>query len=697
VSSVAQATRAAASGFLDPSLRHSSLPRAEFARAGDASDAQRALHRAVEGLGGAQARFEPPSLPAETGWTSSLFQERGRGELAAAEARRDLEQVAGELRRAVRDRELLERAVDGLLARVGELAPVPGEDGAAAGILPAYGPEAGESFEGYAEWVRREGSKVEARRRELLETGRLDRAPSFGLLLAGRSADREACRQSARSITSQIHGRWELLLPADRADLLDADVPRVRAVTGAEAAGAVERLNRLLEAARTDFVCVVEAGDELSPEALAEAAAALLDDPEIDVLYTDEDRLDAAGRRHAPFFKPDWSPDYVLSENYVGRPLFLRRSLVEEVGGFRAECEGAHEYDLLLRASERARKVAHLPKVLYHARSAPSPSEEPFAGAVLRDALRRRGEDADVEEGLLPGTFRVRRRLAARPLVSMIVPFRDQAGLLRRCVESIHRTAGYEPWEAILVDNRSWQPETRALLARLEGDPNCRIVAYDREFNWAALNNWAARRCEGELLLFLNNDVEGLSHGWLEAMVEHAVRAEVAAVGARLFYPHGLVQHAGVIVGVGLVAGHAFRFCPADRPGYRGMAKVVRNWSAVTGACMLVRRSVFEELGGFDEQLAVAYNDVDFCLRARARGYLVVYTPYAELVHHESMTRGVASDRPEQLEMAKRWPDLFSRDPYYNPNLSRLREDFALPFGEEVPLWKDLLSPTRTL
>jgi GT2 family glycosyltransferase len=261
--------------------------------------------------------------------------------------------------------------------------------------------------------------------------------------------------------------------------------------------------------------------------------------------------------------------------------------------------------------------------------------------------------------------------------VSIVVPFRDEADLLAACVASVERTAGWEPRELVLVDNRSWQPETLALERRLRGAGRT-LLAYDAEFNWSALNNWAAARSGGELLLFLNDDVEGLSSGWLAAMVEHALRAEVGAVGARLLYPGGGVQHAGVFLGARGGAGHAFRHCPVGSAGYLGLAKVVRNWSAVTGACLLTSRAVFEEVGGFDERLPLAFNDVDYCLRLRDRGYRIVYTPFAELWHDESLTRGMSSTAAEAAEVRRRWAGVVDDDPHYHPALSRRREDFSL-------------------
>jgi O-antigen biosynthesis protein len=427
----------------------------------------------------------------------------------------------------------------------------------------------------------------------------------------------------------------------------------------------------------------------LAAGGLTSVALALACDPQIDVLYTDEDKISEDGSRVEPFFKPDWCPDQLLSHMYMGHLLVIRRSLFEQLGGLRSAFDGSQDFDLALRATELARKIAHEPSVAYHWRKMPGstaqsyqakPEADQAARRALADALSRRREVATVETGAHESTFRVRRAIVGSPLVSIIIPFHDGAELLRRCLKSVRETAGYENWEAVLVDNLSWEPETRSILSRLEEDSRCRVVEYPHPFNWAALNNFAAQQARGEHLLFLNVDVEGNSHGWLAAMLEHSQRPEVGAVGARLLYPDGRVQHAGVIMGKGGgVAGHAFCFLPGVQPGYFGQDRLIRNYSAVTGACMMSSREAFAAVGGFDESLTVAYNDVDYCLRLGKMGLRTVYTPYAELVHEESAARGRASrEFGETAIMFRRWEPLIRRDPFFNPNLNPLGHGFDL-------------------
>jgi GT2 family glycosyltransferase len=478
--------------------------------------------------------------------------------------------------------------------------------------------------------------------------------------LALRAEERAAVREHNRRALSGI-----------------SDAPSVSVVGGAS----VEAWNTAAHEVTGSFLAFLDDGDELEPGVLDDIALALHADPDIDVLYTDSDVLTGDGRQVRPFFKPGWAPDQLLSHMYVGRLLVVRRSLFDELDGFRPEFRGAAEHDFALRATERARRIVRLPIVGYHRRSSSETSVDDEASIlVLEDALRRRGESGCVEPGLRPGTYRVRRTVRGDPLVTVIVPFHNGAEHLRRCVRSLQETAGYERWEAILVDNRSWDPNTRAVLARFESDPRIKVLSYPGRFNWAAINNYAAKHSQGAHLLFMNADVEGGSDGWMTAMLEHAQRPAVGAVGARLLYPNGQVQHAGVVMGLGGgVAWHAFCYCPEGLPGYFDQAKVIRNYSAVTGACMMVRYEVFERLGGFGEDLPVAYNDVDFCLRLHDHGYHVVYTPFAELIHDESYTRGrVPPDHYAVETMSERWGDRIAGDPYYNPNLDLHRPEGVL-------------------
>lgn len=535
--------------------------------------------------------------------------------------------------------------------------------------------------------------------------------PTFSVLVPVHKPPIKHLISAVESVRSQLYPEWQLSIYDDASnnpeitaylERVASKDPRVRVGGGLESLNIAAATNAALSMATGEFITFLDHDDMFNPSALLRAAVAIHGDDEADVLYSDEDRVDEQDRRSAPYFKPDWSPDLLTSHPYMTHGLFIRRSLVLDSGGLRTEFDGGQDYDLILRTTELARRIIHIPEVLYHWRAIEGstaadelakPWAHDAARRALQEALKRRGEEAEAEEGFYRWAFRIKRRIKGSPLVSIIVPFRDQAAHLARCIESIDRYGGYENYEILLIDNRSWEPETVALLERFGGNPRIRVIEFDHPFNWAALNKWAAGKSRGDHLLFINNDVEGISDGWLEAMLEHSQRPEVGAVGARLIYPDGRVQHAGVVMGMGAIAAHAFWFHPPGYNAYFGQDLMIRNYSAVTGACLMTRADTFAQMSGFDESLGVAYNDIDYCLRLRESGALIVYTPFAELVHHESITRGATTDTPETRIMLERWGDWLERgDPYYNPNLSLRKFDFGLRPEKETPPWRDLKS-----
>ncbi len=430
-----------------------------------------------------------------------------------------------------------------------------------------------------------------------------------------------------------------------------------------------------------EFVVLLDQDDTLETDALTEVAAGITDWDDVDILYSDEDRLGQDGRRQQPHFKPDWDPDLLLSFPYLGHVTVVRRQLLQRVGGFRSEFDGSQDYDMMLRTTEEARRIVHIPKVLYHWRAAAGSAAgdsmaKPWAHdasrRALEDAVARRGIDGSVSPGPFPGAYHLRRVIHGSPTVGVIIPFRDQAALTAACLTSLRRSPGYEISQVVLVDNGSTEPETRVLRRQLEGLPEVRVLDYPGAFNWAAINNLAAGVCDTDMILFLNNDIEATSEGWLDALVELGQVGEIGAVGARLVYPDGKVQHAGVVLGMQGIAAHLFLGLPPGRHGYFSWDRLVRGYSALTAACMLVRRPVFEEVGGFDEVYPVAFNDIDFCLRLQQAGYRLVYTPHAQLTHYESVSRGLSGySRDFQAFLARWWDQLQQDDPAYNPNLGR--------------------------
>jgi len=569
--------------------------------------------------------------------------------------------------------------------------------------VAAPGPDVGDDPMRYERWLAAEDAR---RRVPAGEAGDL----LVALVTVVRQPDATLLQRLARSLVEQSHRRWVLVAAGvgDGADVVRQVaalrpraarrrllvVPNGPAVSDGEAGWSGLAAAR---AAGAGAVMVVGQHDVLAPGALAALVGPMA--AGADVVYGDEDTVSGTGAHHHPRLKPDWSPELLLSTDYVGRPALVSAAVLGAVTAGGAAAGSAWEYDLLLRATDHPRRVHHVAGVLVH--RGMGPAVPPGSGETLdecpgaRDArqavvaaLDRRHEPGHVDPGPTPGTHRVQRRVARHPLVSVVIPFRDGAPLLRRCVESVLRTTDAGVVDILLVDNASREPETAAVVGVLSKTPGVRVVEDPRPFNWAAINNSAAQQVAGDLLLFLNDDVEARHPGWLTAMVAHAVRREVGAVGARLVYPGGELQHAGVVIGLGGAAGHVLRGLPGDRSGYLDQAVVARDVSAVTGACLLTRRSCFDEVGGFDEAFALDLNDIDYCLRLRAAGYTTVVTPLAELVHDESPTRGSSGNIDSILAFLERWEtQLRTGDPYLNRNLTRLDGSCALRDADEERRW----------
>jgi GT2 family glycosyltransferase len=431
-------------------------------------------------------------------------------------------------------------------------------------------------------------------------------------------------------------------------------------------------------------VCALDAGDVLEPDALLSIAVELNDGA--DIVYTDEDRFDREGIPREPAFKPGWSPETALTRDYVGRVCAIRGAVLRAAGGV-AEAHGrAMWYDAVLRVSEASDRVAHVARVLCHRRFGSLGMTRDDAEAAVRRALTRRGEQAELRS--TPAGIDVRYAVPASARVSVVIPTRDKADLLERCLQSLFERTTHERFEAIVVDNGSTEAATRALFERWsQREPErFRILADATPFNYSRLNNAAVRASAADYIVMLNNDTEVIEPGWMTAMLGQAQRAPIGAVGALLLYEDGTVQHAGVVLGgVLALAGHAYRFLdPASRPADERLV-LDTNYLAVTGACLMVARRKYEEVGGLDETLAVTYNDIDFCLKLRAAGYRNVIVPRARLYHYESKSRG-RDDTKKKVELAvnesetlrSRWPEWSRRDPYYNPNLTLEAEDFSV-------------------
>jgi GT2 family glycosyltransferase len=550
-------------------------------------------------------------------------------------------------------------------------------------VLPT--PEQGRELsfnDEYQLWLRDHEPSPEELARQRHAARRFPYRPTVSIIVPVHNSRPDWLAAAIDSVRAQTYRHWELCLVDDastdtgtRRTLNRYRVhPKMRVARLPVNGGIVAASNRALALATGEFIGFLDHDDELKPNALFEVVRLLNRAPQTDFIYTDEDKKDPDGRLVDPFFKPDWSPEYVLTTNYVTHFAVYRAALVRQLGGLRPGYDGSQDHDLALRVTEKTSEIAHIPLPLYTWRKVPgsasaSADAKPWAYAAgaraLRDALERRGLHGDVGAGLWKGSHRVRFRIEGDPSVGIIIPTRDRVDLLRTCIESIESRTTYRNYQLIVVDNDSTDPETIDYLSSIKG----RVIEAPGPFNFSRMMNGAAAEARSDLLLFLNNDTEVVSPGWLEAMIEYAQQDPIGAVGARLLYPAGHPQHEGVIMGLGMgTAGNV------DHGGYFSMGQSVLNCTAVTAACLMTRATVFWEVGGFDERLAVAFNDVDFCLRVREAGYRVVYTPYAELVHYESASRGSLHPPADEEFFRFRWGQPGELpDPYYNPNFDPMR------------------------
>ncbi|MBN2427408.1 MAG: glycosyltransferase family 2 protein [Deltaproteobacteria bacterium] len=531
--------------------------------------------------------------------------------------------------------------------------------------------------------------------------------PTISIVMPVSNAPEEFLRRAIESVLRQSYPNWQLCIADDASavvhveNLLNeyaASDERIRVAFRKQCGHISEASNTALSLADGEWVAFLDHDDELAEHALFFMVMGVRDYPAARVIYSDEDKIDEEGRRFDPLFKPDWNPDLFMSQNYVGHLALYQRKLVTEVGGFRSGVEGSQDQDLLLRclAHLTGDEIVHVPRVLYHWRvasgsTALSAKEKGYTMEAGLKALRDYFSTAPrvaVEGGLLPNTYRVRYPLPdPAPLVSLLIPTRDRAELLKNCVGSILAQTDYPNFEILILDNGSSEAATLAFFDKiLKEDSRVSVIGWHHPFNFSAINNFGVQQAEGEIIGLINNDIEVISPGWLTEMVRHAVRPEIGCVGAKLYFADGTLQHAGVILGIGGVAGHSHKYFGNHEHGYFGRLKLVQNLSAVTGACLVVRKEVYLAVGGFDEEnLTVAFNDVDFCLKVREAGLRNLWTPYAELNHYESQSRGFEDTPAKQVRfhsevdfMRRKWGSLLDRDPMYSPHLSRVREDFSL-------------------
>lgn len=545
----------------------------------------------------------------------------------------------------------------------------------------------------------------DAKELKMQRDAKFQRDVKFSILVPLYNTPEKFLVEMIESVLAQTYSNWELCL-ADGSNLEHTDVERTCCkYVGKDRRIKYQKLdknmgiscntNACAEMASGDYICLLDHDDVLSPAALYENMK-IICNSDVDVVYSDEATFKLKIKlAYCPNFKPDYSPDTLRSYNYICHFLVIERSLFKRVEGFKSEFDGSQDYDLILRLTEVARNIVHIPRILYFWRAsenstaldvAAKPYTMTAAKRAITEHLKRIGLKGLVVDSRIPTTYRVNYEISGDPLVSIIIPSSDHVDDLRKCVNSIIIKTTYKNYEIIIIDNNSKETRTFEYYNELRNNAKTNIITWEKEFNFSSINNFAFKHARGKYVLFLNNDTEVISNNWIEEMLMFAQREDVGAVGCMLYYPDNTIQHAGVVLGIGGVAGHIHKNFKRNEYGYMSRAAIAQNLSAVTAACMMVPRHVFEEIGGFDEGYRIAFNDVDFCMRIRKAGYLIVFTPYAELYHYESKSRGYEDTSEKKARFAsevnrflKQWhKELNAGDPYYNPNLTLDREDFSL-------------------
>ena len=563
----------------------------------------------------------------------------------------------------------------------------------------------GKSVQDYQVWIsNNENWDAEAIQKEIQN---FKYQPKISILMPVYNVEQNWLEKCIQSVQNQFYPNWELCM-ADDCSTDESVRPtlekyaqsdeRIKVVFRSENGHISRATNSALEIATGEFVALLDNDDELAPIAFYEVVKALNENPELDLIYSDEDKIDMQGNRFDPAFKPDWSPDLLLGTNYISHLGVYRRSIMNEIGGFRPGFEGSQDYDLVLRFTEKttAQRIHHIPKVLYYWRILPTSTaaDQSTKGyafeaglKAVQEALVRRGIKGTAHHAAGNGLYDVEYEVLSTDLVSIIIPTRDGYDDMLRCLNSIVAKTSYPNYEIIVADNGSTDERMEKLYAKFKGQlgERFRVESIDIPFNYSRINNLAAQKAKGKYLLFLNNDTEVITPGWITKMVSFAQFERIGMVGAKLYYPNQTIQHAGVIVGLGGAAGHCHHTYPKGDFGYFGKLEINVNYLAVTAACCMIRKADFEQLGGFEEKLTVAFNDVDLCLREYEAGHDNVWLHGVELYHYESQTRGYENtpekkarfDRETKF-MEDRWGKYIANDPFYNPNLSRVGGHFGI-------------------
>lgn len=563
----------------------------------------------------------------------------------------------------------------------------------------------------YKLWIERKEPKEEELLKHKNEV--FNNSPLISIIVPVYETPLYLLKEMITSVINQTYSNWELCIAeggSKRQYLKEAlkkyadDDKRIKVVFLDNNLGIALNSNEAIKLAGGDYISFLDHDDTLAPFALYEVVKAINENPDLDFIYSDEDNITENGKkRFNPHFKPDFSPDLLRSYNYITHFSIVKKGIIKEIGYFREGFEGSQDYDLILRITEKAHKIIHIPKILYHWRvsrasaasnSFAKPYTDESSKKALLEHLERIGLKGNVENiPLTSNIYRIRYESNDKRLVSIVIPNKDSAQVLNKCIASITTRSTYKNIEIIIVENNSKQNSTFELYNKLSSNKNIRIVEWHGEFNYSKVNNFGVNFSNGELLLFLNNDTEVITPAWLNEMTSYFLRKEVGIVGAKLYFGDGLIQHAGDIIGLYNVAGHSHSRFHKDASGYFNRLKVVQNLSAVTGACLMTSRIVFDEVNGFDEAYPLAFSDVDYCLKVRQKNYLIIFTPNAELYHHESISRGHENTKEKQERFLKeanlfrgKWKEIIATgDPYYSPNLTLDKEDFSIGVVKLLP------------
>lgn len=555
----------------------------------------------------------------------------------------------------------------------------------------------------YIKWIEKNEQEYET-----IDNRLIDYKPLISIIMPTYNTEIKWLRKAIDSVLNQSYLNWELCI-ADDASSSKETIQTLKnyekkhtniKVKYRMKNGHISKAsNDALALAKGKYVAFLDHDDTLSVNALYEVVKAINNEPNIKLIYSDEDKIDVLDKRFDPHFKSDWNPDMFYSQNYISHLSIIKKDIIDKTEKFRIGCEGSQDYDLLLQCLKFIKndEIHHIAKVLYHWRAiegstALDDTQKNYTTDAGIKALKyhfKNQINIGISKGFLPNTYKVNYPIENNPLVTIVIPTKNHYLLLKQCITSIFEKSDYKNYEIIIVDNQTDELESLTYLERLKKISNIQVLTYDKPFNYAAINNYAVGHAKGEFILLLNNDIEVINRSWLGEMLQHAQRKEIGIVGAKLYYEDRTLQHAGVILGIGGVAGHAHKYFSQDAYGYFSRLQIIQNYSAVTGACMMMKKSIYLEVGGLEEELEVAFNDIDLSLKVLEKGYRNLWTPYAQLIHYESKSRG-AEDSPEKKErfdkeiafMKKKWGKELLRDRCYNPNLTLEDENFSLKTEE---------------